>query len=659
MRIHGLSFVSFSLAAALLCGAEASQAADWRPVGPGGGAASQVVADPLVPGRLFATWFYGPHGFVELYRKDPGGPAWSLATRGLERNVGALAFHPARPGTMWTATSGPLAVYRSTDAGGSWQRRASLHSAERALGLWSLRQGNRAVLFGWFGSRDTGWRLTRSLNEGQTWAPISGVSGVSGVEGPAAVLDATATVYAVGDGGLALFESRNAGGSWRRIGPLPFAFDANAEVPSRLFAFAGRRPALFASSREEGLFRSTDGGRSWRPAGPAGAGPTDIVARGAALFAAFESGLHDSVDGGATWRLRNSPGLPQPVVSLAGAASSPLLHAVSATSPDLFESRDGRTWTRVPKQGVQMFAVLDFAWHPRDPRLQAMVRIDPTRDVDAPIVHLLSTRDGGTTWRDSALKAFAFDPLDAGILYGASEQGVFAARTGEDWMRLREEPTTTVAHTGMALLAGGCGIARSADHGGQWTETLPCLAPAAYGLPAGGTLRPQRIVAHPTHPAVVWAEVSESYTREDGGTEQIFRLYGSFDGGLTWERHTDFYPRVALVPGLPDTVWNFGGVPVRSDDRGETWTRVFVPGKIYGMAVDPLDGNHLVAVGERTAQVTHNNGASWSPAFPISELTPWGSIRQNLSRVYLHPTQAGRIVVAPGLGLLQRNAPIP
>jgi hypothetical protein len=135
-------------------------------------------------------------------------------------------------------------------------------------------------------------------------------------------------------------------------------------------------------------------------------------------------------------------------------------------------------------------------------------------------VRLLASRDGGATWKSAPFLAFAFDPTDPGVLYGASNQGVAVSRQGGEWTVLSNDASVALAHTGSALLSGSCGIARSADDGLHWTAVLPCQVPVE-GLPHGADVRVRRLLAHPTHPDVVWAEVTEAYNRPDGSLERV------------------------------------------------------------------------------------------------------------------------------------------
>ena len=631
------------------------RAADWEPIGPGGGSPDHVTADPLVPGRLFAVWSAGE--LSEVYRRDAGAASWSLANRGLENvRPERLAFHPARPGTLWAATQGPLSIYRSTDAGVKWQRRFLGRRQDQAFGLWSVPREGEAALLGWFGVSTTTAKLFRSGNGGATW------KAVAGARGPVAVLPGASTAFALGANGRSLLVSQNAGATWKPNGVLPVDTDVD---PVRSFiAIPGKRgrgPVLIVSFAQAGVFRSADRGVTWSLVGLAAPSPSPVVAAPRAVFALFETGLHRSADGGATWLPRPSASFPEGEVSLVANPSTGALYAVKPENDEIFQSSNGgSTWTHVAPRGVQQFVTLDFAWHPLDPRVQAIVSGTLTpAGTGLEKVEIQWTVDGAT-WRKAPFWMFTFDPMDPHVLYAGWSIGVSVSRDGgATWTSLRSKAASTLAHTGEALFAGGCGIARSEDGGGHWTEVLPCDPPPSPLFPNGGQLMPTRFIPHPTDPDILWAEVLEYYRLSDGHLEGRNAFYSSYDGGDTWDRQAGF-GRIALAPGQPDTVWMLAGTLQRSDDRGLTWrvVRSLISENTYDLVIDPFDADQIYLVGS-FAERSMDGGATWHLAFDVAkELAPWGSHRQQLTRLYLHPTLPGRIAAAPPLGLLLRRAPL-
>ncbi len=184
--------------------------------------------------------------------------------------ISALAIDPLTPANLWLGASGT--VYRSTDAGESWQRSLSLYLHPPLTGPPSLEDIMRARtvfsrllidrtnprrIYACCISRP-GTGVFRSDDGGATW--IEGARGpVAGSSGPtAAALDprAGALLYAPFYHGLA--RSRDAGMSWAEV-PLPEVY-----LPDRFVESAfGPDGTLYVASNTGLLLRSTDDARSW------------------------------------------------------------------------------------------------------------------------------------------------------------------------------------------------------------------------------------------------------------------------------------------------------------------------------------------------------------------------------------------------------------
>src|SRR5439155_960615 len=172
----------------------------------------------------------------------------------------------------------------------------------------------------------------------------------------------------------------DSGRSWRRAGLERTQAIARIRVhPSNsdvVFVAAFGNP--YGPNADRGIFRSTDGGTSWTKVlyRNATTGASDLVFDPkdpqvvyAALWEAFRtpyslsdggpgSGLFKSTDGGTTWKeLTKNPGLPQSevlgkvTIAVAGGDSRRLYAMVEAKDCGLFRSDDGgATWTRVNRE---------------------------------------------------------------------------------------------------------------------------------------------------------------------------------------------------------------------------------------------------------------------------------------------------------------------
>jgi hypothetical protein len=163
------------------------------------------------------------------------------------------------------------------------------------------------------------------------------------------------------------------------------------------------------------LFVTRDGGRTWsrelgRPASTILSGPLSgsrflVVA---STQPGPGSGVRVSGDGGRTWRtLPAPPGILQPYI-VYGVGGSPMLLSATdgwwMTRPapgdpytiELWRTRDGSTWTRLPAAGIPGDSQPEQLWFADDAHGLLLVT-DPDGGIS-----VLATDDGGAGWRKTA-----------------------------------------------------------------------------------------------------------------------------------------------------------------------------------------------------------------------------------------------------------------
>ena len=60
-----------------------------------------------------------------------------------------------------------------------------------------------------------------------------------------------------------------------------------------------------------------------------------------------------------------------------------------------------------------------------------------------------------------------------------------------------------------------------------------------------------------------------------------------------------------------------------SDDGGRSWKRLSPPEALTGLAIDPRDSRHIVALGERRGYVSRDGGSRWRPLAISGGLVTW------------------------------------
>src|ERR1700730_7041149 len=162
-----------------------------------------------------------------------------------------------------------------------------------------------------------------------------------------------------------------------------------------------------------------------------------------------------------------------------------------------------------------------------------------------------------------------------------------------------------------AWIGTGGGSLKSSDGGTTWR-------PLTKGLPGGddGVVQANLAIA-PNRPSRIYACVASSRT---------IGIYRSDDAGESWTRITnDSRPagRVgggdlsvpAVDPKNPDTIYVTSTVTWKSVDGGKTWTGIRgAPGgdDYQGIWINPNNPEIILIVSDQGAIVTVNGGQSWS-----------------------------------------------
>src|SRR5579859_3532377 len=283
----------------------------WTSHGPLGGFVSALVIDPSSPATLYA----GTSNDGLFTRKDGGG-RWAPANDGLQYSeIRALVIDPAMPTTLYVASARGAGVFKSTDGGrswgpaggGSWGPVNDALSDSDILAL-AIDPSSPTTLYAagfCYGSRDRGC-VVKSTDGGRTWA-FYVLPSVYYVAVVAIDRSSPATLYAGMDGD-GVFKSVDGGGSWR---PVNNGLPSHFEVSTLVIDPATPATLYVATDYGPGVFKSTDGGRSW---GPANNGLPDYPiydlaidpTAPATLYAGTFGRVFKSTDGGASWSPLNS-----------------------------------------------------------------------------------------------------------------------------------------------------------------------------------------------------------------------------------------------------------------------------------------------------------------------------------------------------------------
>lgn len=336
------------------------------------------------------------------------------------------------------------------------------------------------------------WKTT---DAGRTWEPIFDDQPTGSI-GCIVVAPSNANVVYVGSGeglhrpdlstGNGVYKSTDGGATWTHLPQLRDAqqipnMAVDPKNPDRVFVAALGHP--YGPNEERGIFRSTDGGRTFQkvlyvdentggndvdidPSNP------DIVyatlweeRQGPwenAVWAGTNGGIFKSVDGGTTWKkltnglphavqanLAISPANPKRIYGAVAGADAPGMLDQSRGTGGIYRSDDaGETWTRITTDArpIGRIGGGDMPMpipHPKDQDTLIM----------ASTVSWKST-DGGKTWAPFKGAPGGEDyqngwinPDNPDIILMAADQGaVVTLNGGETWSSWYNQPTAQLYH---------------------------------------------------------------------------------------------------------------------------------------------------------------------------------------------------------------------
>ncbi len=270
-----------------------------------------------------------------------------------------------------------------------------------------------------------GGGVWKSTNAGQSWQPVFDKQDVQSI-GAIAIDPADSNVVWVGTGegaprndvmtGDGVYRSSDGGQTWQHVLPLRNALVAKIEIDPRNpnTVLVGVIGDPFADSTDRGMYRTSDGGKSWKKTlyVDARTGVSDMdVSRAhpdlvyagmwtyrrtgwSSTSGSTQGGLYVSNDFGATWQRVHGSGLPSGrtgriAVAIAPSNDRRIFALIESKQGLLWRSDDGASW-----QMVSDNTLID-----ERPFYYTHVYVDPTDEnhVWTLSVHVAASRDGGKT----------------------------------------------------------------------------------------------------------------------------------------------------------------------------------------------------------------------------------------------------------------------
>ncbi len=557
----------------------------------------------------------------------------------------------------------------------------------------------------------TGGGVWKSSDGAMTWTSVFDKEG-SGSIGSIAVATSNPNVVYVGTGeacirgnishGDGVYKTLDGGKTWKNVG-LHDSRAIGKVIVNPMnpdIAFVAALGHVFGPNAERGIFRTTDGGKTWEKVlyKDENTGGVDVAfdpRNPNILFAALwqarrtswsmddggpGSGLYRSGDGGTTWKHIEEHGLPKGPygkIGVAVAANSDRVYAlIEAHNPDggLYRSDDGGENWRLVNEDHSLWQRPWYYMHiiadPRDADVLYIMDVEAYKSTDGG--HLFNKvhvphGDNHGLW---------IDPMDTRRMIASNDGGVtVTVDGGKNWTAEDNQPTAQFYHViidnetpyrvyGSQQDSGTVAIASRSDNGSidrtDWYDV---------GGGEAGYIAPD-----PRDPDIVYgAEYQGNITRYDRHIGQVKAItvqpeLSDAHGAANLEHRFQWTAPVLISQHDPNTLYHAGEMLFKTTDGGVHWTAISpdltrndkskqkVSGgditlddsgteyydTIFALAESPLKKGLLwVGTDDGLIQLTQDEGKTWTNITP-KDMPEWSRI----SLIDPSPHDAGTAYVA-------------
>src|SRR5881394_1557229 len=607
----------------------------------------------------------------------------------------AVSPPPKEGGQTPSATKSPTATPKPTPAGAIDEK---LFSGMQWRQIGPFRGGRALAIEGVPGEPDTYYvggvagGVWKTVDGGQNWTPLFDKEDISSI-GAMAVAPSDHNVIYVGTGeaairgnttyGTGVYKSIDAGKTWKNVG-LKDGRQTGALIvdPNNpdvaLVAALGH---AFGPNQERGIFRTSDGGKTWSKVlyKDENTGGIDIVfdphnpnivfaslwqARRQPWFVSSGGpggGLYRSEDNGVTWKRLEGNGLPEGIlgkigVAVSGADANRVYAIIEAKEGGLYRSDDaGEHWIRVNDDG----RFRQRAWY------FSKVYADPK---SADTVYLLNTGlfksvDGGKTFNLLAARhgdhhGLWIDPTNPNRIANVSDGGAsISTDGGKNWTTQNNQPTAQFYHVavdnafpyhiyGAQQDNSNVGIASRSDSGVIGRENWFEAGGGECGL----------VIPDPRDWHVIYSNSEGYISRYDKNKEDVqdvspVPLDNSGHGAVDLAHRFQWVTPLMLSPHNPDVLYTAAECVFKSTDHGQSWrqisddltrndkskqqpsggpltndiTSVEYYDTVFALAESPAkEGTLWVGTDDGLVQVSTDDGQHWSNVTP--RMADWSTV---------------------------------
>ena len=594
-----------------------------------------------------------------LYKSMDGGETWSLLGLEDSERIHRIVLHPTDPDVAYVGVMGPAwsdgterGVYRTVDGGKSWDRVLFVNPRTGVSDLvMDPRNPSKLIASMWefrrwpwfFESGGLGSGLFITHDGGDSWVRKTGADGlpegILGRSGLAVASNDPDVVYALVEAEKSgLFRSDDGGETWRPVN-LEEGVAARPFYYADIFVDPSNELRLY--NLHSRLMRSEDGGKTFQNI--SGDVHSDFHALWIhpsdprLLYLGTDGGVYISRDRGDNWRLVDNLPVGQ-------------FYHVSVDMDVPFNiyggMQDNGSW-RGPSDLWEGGGIRNYHWKEVGFGDGFGTLLDPTNNdlgysmsQEGGLVRFdlrTGSRKGIRPWgpEDVDLRfnwnaPIAADPHEPGTIYYGSQFVHKSADRGETWQIISGDLTTNDPEKQRQSESGGLTID---DTGAENHTTLLTIAPS------------------PVEPEVIWAGSDDGLvhlTRSGGGEwEEVGHRAGGVPDG-TWVPHIEASRHAegtAYVVFDDHRRGNWEPYVYRVEEYGRRWRRIADEDDLWGfvhtLEEDPVSPNLLFAGTEFGLWYSLNRGEDW---FPFQEGIPAVPVRS----LVIHPRDHDLVVGTHG-----------
>ncbi len=559
--------------------------------------------------------------------------------------------------------------------------------------------GNSAVYY--MGSPGGG--VWKTIDGGVVWTPVSDSLKVASI-GALVVSPSDPDVLYVGTGDVSMvgsavnmgdgvYKSLDGGKTWTHVGleqteHIGAMWIDPSDPNTVVVAALGK---TFAKNPERGLFKTTDGGRTWRKvlAGSDEVGAVDVTFDGTdkkigyatlwhhfcppgdttdLITGASGGAIYKTIDEGETWTPVSTQGLPEGPISRIGVATAMggrRVYAVIAARAGggFFRSDDGgASWTRstadtrVTGSGYFSRVFVD----PKAPDTMYVAQTSLYRSVDGGKTFI--SFKGAPGGDDN--HALWIDPTDPARMIMASDQGAtISMDEGRSWSSWYNQPTAQVYHMstdnrypywvyGTQQDSGSVGTVSRGDYGAITFFDWDPVAAYEFGYIVPSPKDPNLLVAGGPGRGLVLV---------NRANRQVQTISPSIGRGGPYR--TAQNPPIAFSPQDPKTFYWGTQFVLASSDNGTHWTAISPdlterPGSQAVTAQDAQQAANPNAAAQRartresreTLTAPNRTAINCFAPSPVVAGEMWAGTTNGLVQLTLDGGASWHIVSPPGLG---------